>query len=1013
MNDRPPFDETVDHSFAGASILPALAANLPHVPRVQLREPLTEGVTPVNLPGSSEMPEVESPPRGSQRLQLLGEIARGGMGTILKGRDVDLGRDLAVKVLREEHRGKSEMAQRFIEEAQINGQLQHPGIAPVHELGMFPDGRPYFTMKLVKGQTLAALLAARKEALEDRPRFLGIFAQVCQTLAYAHARGVIHRDVKPSNVMVGAFGEVQVMDWGLAKVLKEGGIADELRSRQRDRAENVSVIRTARSQEAGTPEVGSQTQAGTLLGTPAYMAPEQARGDVEQVDERADVFGLGAVLCEILTGKPPYTGKGTEVQYKARAAKLEEAFTQLEACGADVELIDLAKRCLAAEPWDRPRHAGEVAEQVTAYQHAVTERLRQAEVARAAEEARAIEARATAAQERKARRMTLALAATVLLAMLVGGGGWLWLQGQRAAQRAEHNQAVNDALSQAIRLRLQARTAKGAAARELEGQARDQAQRAKALVESGSADADLAARVRELAAEWDEEAKNRKLAEEHGRLGLKLWQDGKADEALVEYRKAAELDPTKDSFHQILGTLLLNKDRLDEAIAAYRKALEIDPSPATIHNNLGVALSHKGRVDEAIAEYNKAIEQNPRDSIYHNNLGRALLDRGRLDEAIAAHRKGVEIEPRNAAARDYLVRLEKVAALQSKLPAYREGKYSPRDNAERLLLAQLCGVKKFHHAAARLYAEVFVAEPGLADNRVLANNRAAAYRYDAACSAALAGFGQGEDAKTLGDGQRARWRQQALDWLRADLMRWEQEMETAKLWVPDAVRNELKKWQRDKDLAVVRGEETLAPLPAEERRRWQTLWADVAKHLGETEGMERRIRAVEKEFPALMSGQAKPADVWDLMTAARIATHRHRQFAAATRLLEQSLAANPTWAGQLPADPPCYYAACCAAMAAAGEGSGAATLDAAARRRLRRRAVAWLREELDRKQGTAGTAADRTTAPASLAYWKEDGWLSSLRDAGALAKLPDDERQACEKLWADVDALLEKTRNKK
>src|SRR5207245_10308770 len=132
---------------------------------------------------------------------------------------------------------------------QIAGQLQHPGIAPVYELGQFPDKRPYFTMKLVKGKTLAALLAARKDPAEDRARFVGVFAQVCQTLAYAHARGVIHRDLKPRHVMVGSFGEVQVMDWGLAKVLAQGGVADEEKAQQH---QTVSVIRTQRSAGSGT-----------------------------------------------------------------------------------------------------------------------------------------------------------------------------------------------------------------------------------------------------------------------------------------------------------------------------------------------------------------------------------------------------------------------------------------------------------------------------------------------------------------------------------------------------------------------------------------------------------------------------------------------------------------------------------------------------------------------------------------------------------------------------------------
>ena len=161
------------------------------------------------------------------RYQLFGEIARGGMGAVLKGRDPDLGRDLAVKVLLEGHRDKPDLLRRFVEEAQIGGQLQHPGIVPVYELGTFADSRPYFTMKLVKGRTLSALLHERPNPQDDLHHFVGVFEQVCQTMAYAHARGVIHRDLKPTNVMVGGFGEVQVMDWGLAKVLKDGGLADD------------------------------------------------------------------------------------------------------------------------------------------------------------------------------------------------------------------------------------------------------------------------------------------------------------------------------------------------------------------------------------------------------------------------------------------------------------------------------------------------------------------------------------------------------------------------------------------------------------------------------------------------------------------------------------------------------------------------------------------------------------------------------------------------------------------
>src|SRR5262249_48494351 len=143
-------------------------------------------------------------------------------------------------------------------------------------------------------------LGEREQSTEDRSRLLGIALQVAQTLAYAHAKGVIHRDLKPANVMVGSFGEVQVMDWGLAKVLAEGGVADEERaSRAHQEPVDVTTIRTARS-TGSVGSYGTDTEAGSLLGTPAYMPPEQANGDNANLDRRCDVFGLGAILCEIL-----------------------------------------------------------------------------------------------------------------------------------------------------------------------------------------------------------------------------------------------------------------------------------------------------------------------------------------------------------------------------------------------------------------------------------------------------------------------------------------------------------------------------------------------------------------------------------------------------------------------------------------------------------------------------------------------------------------------------------------
>jgi eukaryotic-like serine/threonine-protein kinase len=424
---------------AGASVLKALAASLPAVPQVQLRDPEGEGEAPPVRPQSEEMLGPLGP---SDRYQLHGEIARGGMGAVLKGRDADLGRDIAVKVLLEAHRGKAELLRRFVEEAQIGGQLQHPGVVPVYELGQFPDQRPYFTMKLVKGQTLARHLDQRTDPAQDRPRLLKVFEQVCQTLAYAHARGVIHRDLKPANVMVGAFGEVQVMDWGLAKVLPQGGVADE-RPTPAEQAE-ASAIQTARGKSGGTAgAAGSQTQAGSVLGTPAYMAPEQARGEVSDLDERCDVFGLGAILCEILTGKPPYSGDDRATLLRqAAAGDLADAWARLDGCGADAELVALAEGCLWPERSGRLRHAGEVAAAVTGYLQSVEARLQRAEAERAA-------AQVKAQEERKRRRVQLCLAAAVLLLVVAGGGAGVWLWGQQV-RRAERQQYVRKEVAAAL-----------------------------------------------------------------------------------------------------------------------------------------------------------------------------------------------------------------------------------------------------------------------------------------------------------------------------------------------------------------------------------------------------------------------------------------------------------------------------------------------------------------------------------------------------------------------------------
>jgi len=415
------------------SILGQFEAAGQSTPRVRLRP----------LEGDDE--EFKAAPVGlrrSGRFEVLGHLAQGGVGDVLKGRDVDLGRDVALKVIRDRHLDDPNVIARFIEEAQIGGQLQHPGIVPVFELGLQDDDRPFFAMKLVKGDTLAALLQARVDPSKERRKFLQIFEQVAQTVAYAHARGVIHRDLKPANIMVGAFGEVQVLDWGFAKVLSRGGVADERAPVEID----VTEIATLR-----TEEVGSQSIAGSVMGTPAYMPPEQALGRVDELDERSDVFSLGAILCEILTGEAPYVGDDKFMQ--AVQARLDPAMARLDECGADRALVTLAKEALSPMRVDRPADASAIADGIHAHLASVEERAREAALKAARTRAAAEKERAAAAEQRRARKQSVFVAAAVLAALIVGGISFVWMdRGQRdAVQRART--AVGEALSDAQRQR--------------------------------------------------------------------------------------------------------------------------------------------------------------------------------------------------------------------------------------------------------------------------------------------------------------------------------------------------------------------------------------------------------------------------------------------------------------------------------------------------------------------------------------------------------------------------------
>mgnify|MGYP000302840424 CR=1 FL=1 len=267
------------------------------------------------------------PEFGDERYSVVREVGRGGMGTVYLAHDNVLDRDVALKVSNAA-RPDPALEARVRTEALVLARLEHPGIVPIHDVGTLPDGRLFYIMKLVRGRTLEEYLSDRHDPIER----LRVFERVCEPVAFAHARGVVHRDLKPGNIMVGSFGEVLVMDWGVAKVLAE----------------------PEREAPASAAAADGDTEPGTVLGTRGFMPPEQASGRVDLIDQRTDVFALGALLHWMLAARPP-----SENGPAPDGRQLRHVPRRLRA---------ICTRALARNPEERYPSADELARDIARYQ---------------------------------------------------------------------------------------------------------------------------------------------------------------------------------------------------------------------------------------------------------------------------------------------------------------------------------------------------------------------------------------------------------------------------------------------------------------------------------------------------------------------------------------------------------------------------------------------------------------------------------------------------------------------
>jgi serine/threonine-protein kinase len=1030
------------------------------------------------------------PPGSLGRFQLRRELGRGTFGVVWLAYDPGLGREVALKVPRPEALVTPQLRQRFVREAQAAAGLDHPHVVPVYEAGE-ADSVCYIASAYCSGVTLAAWLKGRSEPVPAAAA-AALVAALAGAVDHAHRRGVVHRDLKPANVLLqpeprsaapgpesalpgpdaGQVYVPRVTDFGLAKLLAGPG--------------------------AGPGDDGGEpTRSGVIVGTPAYMAPEQARGQNQEVGPAADVYALGVILYELLVGRPPFVGE-TDLDTLGQVRSQEPVPPRRLRPRLPRDLETICLKCLQKEPARRYPSGRALAEDLGRFQAGAAIRARP--VGRLERVLKWVRRRPTAAA-----LWGMGLAAVLVV---VGGGlGWAW-------QRAEQARAVQGDLGQVADLvragRLaEARAALGRAEGRVAGggppdlvrrvhQMRDDLSLVDALdrvrlqattvVEGrlghASADRDYAAlfRDRGLAAEGEDPAAAAARIEgsavraqlvaalddwalattnpgrrawvlevarraEPGGWGDRfrdpaVWGQRAALERLAREAKVAELSPQlltalggalrrsgADSVPLLkaaqarhpgdfwlnfqLGSALADAERVEEAVGYYRAALAVRPGTAAVYFNLGHALfnpghapSDQGRLDEAIQAYRQVTALDPKLAAAHYNLGVILKAQGRLDESIQAYRQALALDPKWARAHTNLGNaLHAQGRLDEAIQAYRQAlALDPKLALAHSNLGNVLRAQGRLDDAIQAHRQAIVLDPKYAQAH---NNLGAALR----------------DKGRLDDAIHASRRALALDpkFAQAHYNLGAALRDKGRLdHAVTAYRQAIELDPKDAQTHVALGQALLqqgrfTEAQVATRRCLDLLPQNHPLRLPVTQQLQQCQSFLElsKRLPAILQGQAQPSSTAERLALAQVCQECQQRYTASARFYAEAFAEQRQVADDLRSQHR-YNAACAAARAAAGQGIDAASLDDKERGLLRQQALGWLRDDLAAwtKLLKGGQPNARARVQQTLQHWQRDPDLAGLREAIAVAKLSASERQACGKLWADVEALLQRAQGK-